>query len=66
MKKRIVAGVLLVLLSVVPFLNWRLGAILWMSAWLVFILQKLYSREDWNFGEDEDAGSNEDNRDEKL
>ena len=64
MKKRIVAGILLVLLIVVPFLDWRLGAVLWMSDWLVFILQKLSSREDWNLGEDGDDGPDEDNSDE--
>ncbi len=64
MKKRIMAGTLLVLLIVVPFLDWRIGAVLWMSAWLVFILQKLYSREEWNLGKDRDDGSDEDNSDE--
>ena len=64
MKKRIVAGTLLVLLIVVPFLDWRIGAVLWMSAWLVFILQKLYSREEWNLGGDRDDGSDENNSDE--
>ena len=64
MKKRIVAGTLLVLLIVVPFLDWRIGAVLWMSAWLVFILQKLSSREEWHLGEDGDDGPDEDNNDE--
>jgi hypothetical protein len=64
MKKRIVAGTLLVLLIVVPFLDWRIGAVLWMSAWLVFILQKLFSREDWNLDENGDDESDEDTSDE--
>jgi hypothetical protein len=64
MKKRIVAGTLLALLIVVPFLDWRIGAVLWMSAWLVFILQKLSSREDWNLGKDGDDGPNKDNSEE--
>lgn len=42
-KRRIFAAILLVALIVVPFLDWKLGAVLWMSAWLVFIFQNLYS-----------------------
>lgn len=63
MKKRIMAGVLLVLLIVIPFLDWRLGAFMWMSAWLVFIFQKIFSRKDWNFGEDEDSDFKDDKDD---
>ena len=48
MKKKIIAGILLCLLLIVPFLDWRMGAVLWMSAWLTFIFQKLFSRKDWN------------------
>ena len=50
MKKRILAGVLLALLLLVPFLNWRIGALLWMSAWLVFIFQNIFSRQGWRLG----------------
>ncbi len=49
--RRLVAGILLVLLLVIPFINWRLGAVMWMSAWLVFILQKLFSRQEWRVGD---------------
>jgi len=63
MKKRIMAGVLLVVLIVVPFLDWRMGAVLWMSAWLVFIFQKLLSRKDWNIGDDGEDRSNDDSSD---
>ena len=63
MKKKIMAVILLVLLVVVPFLDWRLGAVLWMSAWLTFIFQKLFSRKDWNLGEDRDQNLNDDNND---
>jgi len=63
MKKKIMAGILLVLLIVVPFLDWRLGAVLWMSAWLVFIFQKLLSRKEWNLGEDRDDGPSDGNGD---
>jgi len=40
--RRILAAIILVLLIVVPFLDWKLGAVLWMCAWLVFIFQNLY------------------------
>jgi hypothetical protein len=60
MKRRIGAGILLFLLVVVPFLNWRLGAVMWMSAWLVFILQKLFDRPSWKFGEDDDPAERDD------
>ena len=50
MKRKIFAGILLALLIVVPFINWRLGAVLWMCAWLVFIFQNIFSRRSWKFG----------------
>ena len=59
MKKRIFAGILLFLLIVVPFLDWRLGAVMWMSAWLVFIFQKLFDRRGWKLGDDDQPGSDE-------
>jgi hypothetical protein len=49
-KRRVFAAIILILLIVVPFLDWRLGAVLWMCAWLVFIFQNLYSRRNWRFG----------------
>jgi hypothetical protein len=58
MKRKIAAGILLALLLIVPFINWRLGAVLWMCAWLVFILQNTFARRRWHLGtrdEDEDA-----------
>jgi hypothetical protein len=58
MKRKIGAGILLVLLLGVPFINWRLGAVLWMCAWLVFILQNTLSRRNWHLGtknEDKDT-----------
>ncbi len=51
--RRIAAAILLVMLIVVPFWNWQLGAVLWMCAWLVFIFQNLYSRHNWKFGEND-------------
>lgn len=61
MKRRIGAGILLFLLLVVPFLDWRLGAVMWMSAWLVFILQKIFDRGSWKIGEDDDSSGGDDN-----
>lgn len=46
------------LLLGVPFINWRLGAVLWMCAWLVFILQSIFVRRNWHLGtknKDEDT-----------
>ena len=40
--RKIFAAILLVLLIGVPFLDWKLGAVLWMCAWLVFIFQNLF------------------------
>lgn len=51
MKRKIFAGILLVLLIVVPFINWQLGAVLWMCAWLVYIFQNLFSRRSWTLGD---------------
>ena len=65
--RRIVAGILLALLLIIPFIEWRLGAVMWMSAWLVFILQKLFSRQEWRLGDgdgEKDEISDEEDRDE--
>jgi hypothetical protein len=51
--RKIFAVILLVLLIGVPFIDWKLGAVLWMSAWLVFIFQNLFPRHNWKFGEDD-------------
>jgi len=58
--------ILLLLLIVVPFIDWRLGAVMWMCAWLVFIFQNLFSRQNWHFGDrnNEDDKENE-NHDEE-
>ncbi|MBU0482729.1 MAG: hypothetical protein KKG47_16675 [Proteobacteria bacterium] len=54
MTRKIGAIVLLLLLLGVPFLDWRLGAVIWMAAWLTFILQKLFTRRNWKIGEETD------------
>jgi hypothetical protein len=57
--RRIVAAILLALLLAIPFIDWRLGAVMWMSAWLVFILQKLFSRQEWKLGDGENDALND-------
>jgi hypothetical protein len=57
--RKLFAVILLALLIIVPFIDWRLGAVMWMCAWLVFIFQKLFSRQDWNFGKNEKEYENE-------
>jgi len=59
-KRRILAANLLVILIGVPFLDWKLGAVLWMCAWLVFILQNLYSGRNRKFGENKDEEDQQD------
>ena len=56
--RKILAVILLFLLIVVPFVNWRLGAVLWMSAWLVFIFQNLFQKKEWKI-EEEDGKDDE-------
>jgi hypothetical protein len=57
--RKFFAVILLILLIIVPFIDWRLGAVMWMCAWLVFIFQKLFSRQDWNLGDKEEEEKNE-------
>lgn len=52
--RKISAAIILIFLIGVPFLDWKLGAVLWMCAWLVFIFQKLYSGQNWKLGENKD------------
>jgi uncharacterized MAPEG superfamily protein len=61
MKRKFAAAVLLLLLIGVPFLNWRLGAVLWMCAWLIFILQNLFARRNWHLGNEEEEEENSEN-----
>jgi len=50
-KRKICAIILLVLLVGVPFWDWKLGSVLWMCAWLVFIFQNIFPKHDWKLGE---------------
>lgn len=52
--RKIFAVILLVLLVVVPFINWKLGAVFWMSAWIVYIFQNMFSRQNWRVLEEDD------------
>ena len=58
-KRRVFAAIILILLLVVPFIDWKLGAVLWMCAWLVFIFQSLYSRRNWRIGGTENKTNEE-------
>ena len=62
--RKFFAVILLILLIIVPFIDWRLGAVMWMCAWLVFIFQKLFSRQDWNLGDNEEKEEEEEYDDE--
>ena len=44
MSRKIAAWFILILLLVVPFFNWRLGALLWMCAWVTYICQEVFNR----------------------
>lgn len=46
--------VLLVLLIGVPFWDWKLGAVLWMCAWFVFIFQNIFPKHEWKLGDIEE------------
>lgn len=47
MIRRIAAAILLLVLLAAPFLNWRLGLLLWLCAWIMFIVAKLFDRRSW-------------------
>ena len=57
--RKFFAVILLILLIIVPFIDWRLGAVMWMCAWLVFIFQNIFSRQTWNLGDKEDEENDE-------
>jgi len=58
-KRKIFAVILLLLLIGVPFWNWKLGAVLWMCAWLIFIFQNIFPGHRWKLGENEDRKEQE-------
>jgi len=59
-KRRIFAAILLTILIGVPFWDWKLGAVLWMCAWLVFIFQNLYSSRNRKLRENKNQGDEQD------
>ena len=61
MARKIGAVILLISLLVVPFLDWRTGAVMWMSAWMIFILQKLFTRGNWKIRNNEKGEVGDDN-----
>lgn len=52
--RKIFAVILLAILIIVPFIDWKLGAVFWMCAWLVYIFQNLFPKHHWKFGGDEE------------
>jgi len=42
--RRITAAIILALLLVTPFFNWRLGAFFWLGAMLFYVFQDLFGR----------------------
>jgi len=58
--RRVSAAILLLILICVPFWDWKLGAVLWMSAWLVFIFQNLYSGHTRKWGGNNETGDGKD------
>jgi hypothetical protein len=58
--RKFFAVILLILLIGVPFINWKLGAVFWMCAWLIFIFQNLFSRHSWKLPQEEDDGEEPD------
>jgi hypothetical protein len=57
--RKIFAIILLVLLIGLPFIDWKLGALLWMCAWLIFIFQNLFPRHKWKFGNEDEPGDDQ-------
>jgi len=58
-KRKICSLILLVLLIGVPFWDWKLGAVLWMCAWLVFIFQNIFAKHEWKLGDNEEQDEEE-------
>ena len=63
MIRKIGAAIILVLLLVVPFFNWRLGAVLWMCAWLTYVCQGLFKGkqlDEYNNADEDDENDMDD------
>ena len=54
MFRKIAAGIILALLLIIPFINWRMGAVFWLCAMIIFVMQGLFNRKNWNLGVPED------------
>lgn len=37
--KKAITWIILVVLVVTPFVNWRLGAVIWLCAWIIYVVQ---------------------------
>ena len=58
--KKIGAWIILFLLLVVPFIHFRTGAIIWMSAFLVYILQQVFQGNPFSIKKEEDMDAEKD------
>ncbi|MBU0675587.1 MAG: hypothetical protein KJ950_13175 [Proteobacteria bacterium] len=45
--RRISAAFILLMLLVFPFFNWRLGMVIWLCAWIMFLVAKIFDRREW-------------------
>ncbi len=62
MSRKLGAWFILILLIVVPFFNWRLGALLWMCAWVTYICQGVFNRKyppQYEEEDEEESSSND-------
>ncbi len=42
--RKISAWSILIALIVVPFINWRIGAVMWLCAWIIYLLQMTFNK----------------------
>jgi len=42
--RKLITWIILICLLVMPFINWRLGAVIWLCAWIIYILQLFFGR----------------------
>lgn len=57
--KRFLAIIVLLLLLVVPFFNWRAGAVLWLIAWTVYLVKSLHDKRSVAGGQGENGEEEE-------
>jgi len=58
--RRTSAAIILAMLLVTPFFNWRLGAFFWLCAMLFYVYQDLFGRRRKDYAADESNADAED------